>query len=91
MADTMTRMEEIFNEAYRDKAVEHIKFGDVQYYINAAIYQAEVSMEHWQECVVKYKNDDNDSMENWAQGKVEGAITEIANLKGLLKNITRCK
>ena len=91
MADTMTRMEEIYNEAYSEKSVEHIKYGDVQFYINSAIYQAEVSLEHWEDCVVKYKLSKNDTLENWAQGKVEGTITEITNLRGLLKNLKRCK
>ena len=90
MADTITRMQEIYNESYKEK-VEHIKFGDVNYYILAAIYQAEVSLEHWQECVVQYKLSNNENLENWAQGKVEGTITEITNLRGLLKNLERCK
>jgi len=91
MANTMTRLQEIYNEAYRDKAVEHIKFGDVQFYINAAIYQAEESLKHWQEKIVEYKMEEKEALEEWCQGKIEGKVQEITNLQGLLKNLKRCK
>ncbi len=84
-----TALEKIYNETHKN--VETVKFGDVQYYILANVYQTEQSLKHWEECQVRYRNEENVSLDEWCQGKIEELKARIIGLKETLKLIESCK
>ena len=95
MSDTQDTGLQVFQNIYdmsytEDLQVQKVKLGDVKYFILCAIYSAEQSLKHWEGSVIEYKQKDKLTLEEWAQGKVEGKIEEIESLKNLLKNIERC-
>ena len=86
---SLTELSKIYNDSHKN--VETVKFGDVQYYILAEVYQTELSLKHWEECQVKYKSEEKELLEEWSQGKIEELKARILGLKETLKLIEKCK
>lgn len=80
-----------FQEVYNTtrQQVEIVKLGDVSYIITCRVMQTNKHIQEWEHTLVKYQNDNNDTMVEWCQGRIEGLIHQREALKECLRLIEK--
>lgn len=79
--------QEVYNTTRQQ--VETVRLGDVSYIITCRVMQTTRDIEEWEETLVKYQNDNNDTMVNWCQGRIESMMHQRVALKECLRLIEK--
>lgn len=78
----ITDFSKIYDETCRVQ-VEQVKLGDVTYHTRCRISTFEGLLSKTEEDLIRYKNDGNDTLVEWAQGKIEAYRLSIEAMKEL--------
>lgn len=86
----MEKYQEIYDKTCKVQ-VEKVKLGDVNYYIQSKLKSIEELLKNAEDKQVYWKGQDNERLENYAQGKIDAYIMTKEMLKSLTQLINNEK